>query len=362
MVVGAVSFRRGSVSFSGVHNLDFWLDALDVGWGAHVGDNMVSGRCSPQEANLSINVRELLASRLNCSIVCGTTRLPLLTFTIKGALSLLRWAVSFSSSRSAVHHGEEQCPGGRSFQAQSNSVLRMGSEKRSLSGSTETLAGDDRPFCHLVESPMFSIFFALPRSKCLGYGCSSSELGRLSGVCLSTLAPDTTSSEETLLIIWGPYDALCSVVASEALVPGTSGACSGRSSSTSVVSRSAQTASFPSISSGNIQAVSSCVETLQRFARSQGFSSHVAKQIAFARHPYSLAGYQAKWSMYRRWCHSKGHSVSRPNLPIVADFLFWLCRSRKLFFLGYRSMRSLSLSYLRSPPLQCYKILFVLLQ
>ena len=139
---------------------------------------------------------------------------------------------------------------------------RMDSEKRSLSGSTETLAGDDRPFRHLVESLMFSIFFALPRSECLGYGCSYSELGQLSGVCLSTLAPDILVLKK-LLIIWGPYDAHCSIVASEALVPRTSGAGSGRSSSTSVVSRSAQTASFPSSSSGNIQAVSSCVETLQ---------------------------------------------------------------------------------------------------
>ena len=80
-----LSHLEEGVSLSQVSpNLDFWLDALDVGWGAHVGDDMVSGRCSPQEADLSINVRELLASRLNCSIVCGTTRLPLLTFTIKG--------------------------------------------------------------------------------------------------------------------------------------------------------------------------------------------------------------------------------------------------------------------------------------
>ena len=254
---------------------------------------------------------------------------------------ILRWAVSSSSSRFAVHYEKEQCPGGRSLQAQSDFGLGMDSEKRSLSGSTETLAGDDRPFCHLVESPMFSIFFALPRSECLGYGHSSSKLGRLSGVCLSTLAPDTPGSEETPLIIWGPYDAHCSIVASEALVPGTSGAGSGRSSSTAVVSRFAQTASFPSSSSGNIQAVSSCLETLQRFARSQGFSSLVAKLIAFARRPSSRAGYQAKWSVYRHWCHSEGHSVSQPTLPKVADFLFWLRRSRKLSvsaILGYRSM------------------------
>ena len=160
-------------------------------------------------------------------------------------------------------------------------------------------------------------------------------------VCLSTLVPDTPSSEEAPLIFWGPYDSHCSVVASETMVPGTSGAGSGRSSPAPVVSRSAQTASFPPSSSRNIQAVPSCVETLKRFARSQGFSSHVAKQIAFACHPSSHAGYQAKWSVSQRWCHSEGHSVSRPTLPKVADFLFWLHRSRRLSvyaILGYCSM------------------------
>ena len=42
-------------------NLDFWSDASDDGWGAHLGDSVVFDRCSPQEMGLSINVRKLLA-------------------------------------------------------------------------------------------------------------------------------------------------------------------------------------------------------------------------------------------------------------------------------------------------------------
>ena len=42
-------------------NLDFCSDASDVGWGAHVGGGVVSGCWSPQEVDLSINARELLA-------------------------------------------------------------------------------------------------------------------------------------------------------------------------------------------------------------------------------------------------------------------------------------------------------------
>ena len=45
-------------------DLSFWSDASDEGWGAHLGRNTVSGRWSPQEKKLSINLRELKAIHL----------------------------------------------------------------------------------------------------------------------------------------------------------------------------------------------------------------------------------------------------------------------------------------------------------
>ena len=98
-----------------------------------------------------------------------------------------------------------------------------------------------------------------------------------------------------------------------------------------------------SASSEGVRAVASCLETIQRFARAKGFSKHVAKQSALDCRSSSRAGYQARWSIYRQWCHEKGHSVSRPSLHKIADFVFWLRRSKKLSVsavLGYRSMLS----------------------
>ena len=42
-------------------DLDFWSDASDVGWGAHLGPGVVSSLWSPDESGVSINARELLA-------------------------------------------------------------------------------------------------------------------------------------------------------------------------------------------------------------------------------------------------------------------------------------------------------------
>ena len=37
-------------------NLDIWSDASNVGWGAHLGPEVISGLWSPEEARLSINI------------------------------------------------------------------------------------------------------------------------------------------------------------------------------------------------------------------------------------------------------------------------------------------------------------------
>ena len=44
-------------------DLDFWSDASDVGWGAHLRSLTASGLWNPDQASLSINARELLAIR-----------------------------------------------------------------------------------------------------------------------------------------------------------------------------------------------------------------------------------------------------------------------------------------------------------
>ena len=81
---------------------------------------------------------------------------------------------------------------------------------------------------------------------------------------------------------------------------------------------------------------------LRRFTRAAGFSSSVASQDSLSRGPSSRKAYQLKWQVYRLWCHSHGHSVSRP------DFLCWLRSSKRLSvssIRGYPSMLSAVFRY-----------------
>ena len=98
-------------------DLDFWSDASDVGWGAHLGSLTASGLWNLVQSALSINARELLAIRegllhfqsslvgRNVTVFCdnstavlylrreGGTRSPFLNSLTQG---ILRWAESLS--------------------------------------------------------------------------------------------------------------------------------------------------------------------------------------------------------------------------------------------------------------------------
>ena len=98
-------------------DLDFWSDASDVGWGAHLGSLTTSGLWDLDQGSLSINARELLAIRegllhfqsslvgKNVSVFCdnstavsylrkeGGTKSPFLNTLTQG---ILRWAESLS--------------------------------------------------------------------------------------------------------------------------------------------------------------------------------------------------------------------------------------------------------------------------
>ena len=95
-----------------------------------------------------------------------------------------------------------------------------------------------------------------------------------------------------------------------------------------------------------------------------GFSSGVASELGLARRTSSRTNYQLNWSTFRSWCHKKGHSISRPSVSKVADFLLWLHRCRRLSvssIMGYRSVLS-DVFRFQLPELSSYSVLRDLLR
>ena len=205
-----------------------------------------------------------------------------------------------------------------------------------------SVAGPNRLVCNLRKSPMLHLFLSLPGSDGSGHGHVPSTLGRSSSLCVSSLVHHSQSSGETLGISgdrahfggsywpqrpWFP-DLLHLLLAPAVNLPLRPDLlCLLRSRSL-----------YQCLHRLRLHAW-----RLRHFTRAAGFSSTVASQASLSRRPSSCKAYQLRWQVYRAWCRSHGHSVSRPYLSKVADFLCWLRSSRGLSvssIRGYRSMLS----------------------
>ena len=184
---------------------------------------------------------------------------------------------------SSVYYGPQQCSGGCPVSSKSSSGLGMDVEAACVPSTSEAMAGVNRSFCNISQSPLHTIFFSLPRSQFDRDRCSSPTVEWVAGVCLSSLCSDSSSSKEAPLVLWGSADDHSSLLAPEAVVSGAPGISGGRASGSASGQGSVEPASLSSATSGSVKASSSCLETIQRFVKSCGFSRHVAKQAALAR-------------------------------------------------------------------------------
>ena len=362
-------------------DLDFWSDASDVGWGAHLGSLTASGLWSLEQSALSINARELLAVRegllhfqsslvgRNVSVFCdnstavfylckeGGTRSPFLNTDAEDS-PLGR--IPLDPSATPVHPGVSQCAGRLSLSPPPASAYRVVPSSGGFSVFKSSVAGPNRLICNIRQSLLFHLFLSLPGSDACGHRCVPSTLGRSSGLRISSVVHHSTSAGETPDVSGDGAHLSGSILASATLVCRPSSPVAGPSGCSSSSSRPPAPASVSLPLPGSPQATPSCLEILRRFTRAAGFSSSVASHASLSRRPSSSKAYQLKWLVYQSWCHSHGHSVSRPSLSKVADFLCWLRSSKRLgvsSISGYCSMLSavfrFQLPSLSSHPVLC---------
>ena len=246
-------------------------------------------------------------------------------------------------SETSVHSGQTQCSGGRLVTSEPGDRLGMDTVSGSGGQASEVLAGECRSVRHLPQFSSSGLFCPSERPAECGDGRTPASMGRPSSLRFSAVLHGETGPQQVEDLRQHGIDFDRSVLASEGVVPGLAGVLSGTAPSVARAERSSQTAPLSSFSSGAPVATSSCLETIQRFARHEGFSRRVAKQVSFARRSSTRLVYQAKWNKYRRWCREKGHSVSRPTLPKIADFLLFLFKDLNLSVScvrGYRSVLS----------------------
>ena len=149
-------------------------------------------------------------------------------------------------------------------------------------------------------------------------------MGRPPGLCLPTLRLDPSGSGQGPAITGSGAYSGSSLLGSTSLVSRPAGAYGGGSVLPSKKEGSTQTAVFPPLPPEPPRASADCVSFVERSACHFGFSKAVVHQLTHCRRRSTRVDYQTKWTVYRKWCHRHGHSVSRPTIAKVADFLLYL--------------------------------------
>ena len=231
---------------------------------------------------------------------------------------------------SAVPPGLQQRPSGRLVSPSPAPTFRVVPKLDRISIFKQTMAGPNLFICDLRKSSLFDILLTIPGSHVGRHGRVSPVLGRSPGLRVPSGSHHSACSHEAPGLHGDGAHPCGSALGPASLVLRPVPALAGPSGDSAGPSRPPVLASVSSSLPGSPSAQASCLATLQRFTKAAGFSSTVAEQSSLARRPSSRAVYQVRWSVYRSWCHEHGHSVSRPTLAKVADFLYWLRYTRVL--------------------------------
>ena len=247
-----------------------------------------------------------------------------------------RGGVAFSP----VCDGEKQRSLGFSFSSGPDNRFGMDLTSGSVRLSSQEVAGDGGLVCHLTKSLFTCVFCSDvgPKGSCDGRHVA--HLGPSSGVCLSPAGRDKSSVVEDRVLCGSSGNADSSSLAIQGVVYRPRSAF-GTSETIASSMGSSSSATREEVSPAPVVTSSSCVETLQRFARAARFSSGVARQLSRSRRSSSLAVYQSKWLVYRRRCREKGHSISSAAITKIADFFLWLWRSKGFSLSAVKSHRSM---------------------
>ena len=288
-----------------VPDLSFCSDASDVGWGAIVGENQVSGVWTPSQRELSINLREMMAVlkgllgfsslfrgktiALFCDNVTtvaylrrlGGTRSQVLFLKVR---EILLWVESMK-----ITLFPQFIQGSLNTRAdllsRPNLVIRSGWTLHQE--VVQDLLHQWPAIIDLFTTSLTArlpVFFAPAwKPRAAGVVAFLQPWDNLQAYAF----PPIAIIKRVLLKLRASHNCdLTSdrpLLASKGMVSRSTGTSSRHSNKTTQTSRSAATTAFPSVARKSPYASSDCVATLKRFASQAGFSETVAGQLALCR-------------------------------------------------------------------------------
>ena len=345
------------------HALQIFTDASKEGWGAHLNESMARGSWSVPESKLHINYLELKAVLLALKefqnlcvgkiVLVATDNTTVVAYINKeggmrsGPLCALLWRIlTWCSHRQVTlkgpaYPGPPQCDSRQAIQTGSDHPNRMVPPTSSFSTTMHTMApASDRPICHEVQPQVTSVCLSSTGHPGCSSGCTHSAMGRSGCIRLPTDRHIEQSGGEATGLPVQKTHSDCAGMAQHALVLGSSGHVQSGPSQSAQPAQSANAALQSDSSQKSDKSKSPCLAPRAAKIKEQGFSEAVAARIEAPQRKSTRSVYEAKWTLFTKWCYTNQVDFRSPPVKSVADFLMYLFEERKLqpsTIDGYRS-------------------------
>ena len=198
----------------------------------------------------------------------------------------------------------------------------------------------DRPVCHEVQQQVTSVCVSSAGHSGSSSGRTHPAMGGSRCIRLPTDRHTGQSGGEVTRLPMQETDSNCPGVAQHALVLGLSDHVQSGPSQSAQSAQPAHTALQSDPSQKSDKSKSPCLAPRARTIKEQGFSEAVAARIEAPQRRSTRSVYEAKWTIFTKWCVTNQVDFRSPPVKSVADFLMYLFEDKKLqpsTIDGYRS-------------------------
>ena len=246
-----------------------------------------------------------------------------------------------SYSESQAHSRPSKRDSRQTIQTGPNHSNRMVPQLRDFPGNMQLVAQTSSgPVCHQVQQKASTICLSSPRPPGLGSECSQHVVGGTGPLCFPTSSHLGQSGGEVAGLPLQQNHSDCSRVAQHALVLGSSGTVQPDPTVPSQHSKPIVSTIQPGSTQEPVKSESTRLAPRASAIKEQGFSEAVAARIEAPQRGSTRSVYEAKWTIFTKWCLSNQVDFRAPPLKAIADFLLYLFQVRKLqpgTIEGYRS-------------------------
>ena len=236
-----------------------------------------------------------------------------------------------SDSKSPTHPRPFKCDSRQAIQAGSDHPNRVVPPSGSFSTNMQPMAPpSNRPVCHEVQPQITSVCLSSTGLPGCSSGCTYSAMGGPGCIRLPTDRHIGQNSS-------------CPGVAQHALVLGLGEHVQPGPAQPAQPAQSANAALQSDPSQKSDKPKSPCLAPRATQIKEQGFSEAVAARIEAPQRRSTRSVYEAKWTIFTKWCLTNQVDFRSPPVKSVADFLSHLFEDKKLqpsTIDGYRTYRS----------------------